>query len=79
MILYKAKNMTENQREKLANLIRSILLDLTRDDYGGRWAKLSTKIIEGMEAEGWTITPPKPKQSRVTQFLRMRNRARAID
>jgi len=71
--------MTENQREQLAALINQMIIDLTRDHSNAGRSEVSTKIIEGMEAAGWTITPPKPKQSRVTQFLRMRNRARAID
>ena len=64
--------MTNNQKLQLASSISQIILELTEGCESAGRLEVSMKIIDGMAAAGWTITPPEPKQSCVAEFMRNR-------
>jgi hypothetical protein len=63
--------MTDDQKLQLASLISPIILELTDNSAIAGRLEVAMKIIEGMEAEGWIITPPKPKRRPVAAYLRL--------
>ena len=62
--------MTNNQKLQLASLISPIILELTDNSAIAGRLEVSMKNIEGVEAAGWTLTPPKPRPRPVAAFIR---------
>jgi hypothetical protein len=62
--------MNEKQKRQLADIVSPIIREMTGDIFAAR-LEVAIKIIEGIEAEGWVITPPKPKRRSVAGFWRL--------